>query len=622
MNKEELIDLKKKINSMSKEDLQERDRYLKGLADGTLQGPPTGYASIDKPSLQFYDNQIFTNSIPNMSAYDYMKYCNQNSTNDIAINFFNKKYTYKDLDNQITKISQILLSAGVKKGDKVTLALPNVPENIFLFYALNKIGAVANIIDLRKKGDMLLSSINGVSSKLLFGCDLFLKNISEIIDKTSVEKAIILSPSLSLPFVLKTIYNSSNKVKKEYYNNKKIVTWEEFISQGKKEELPKADSNTEEEAACILYTSGTSGDAKAVVLTNKALNNMVGQYRELGISYHKGDRFMNQVPPFLAYNIVLSVHMPLCLNLQLIILPNYEPENFAKNISKYEINHVLAGPADWINFLDDPKASKRNYSHLISMGSGSDKINAQVKKNVDDKIARLGGKYKILEGYGLTEASSAVCSNLPNINVENSVGVPFPKTSIAIFDFNDNSSEMEYGKVGEICICGPTLMKEYYNNSEETNNALKIHSDGTTWLHTGDFGYLDNNGILFHVGRMKRIITRYDGVKISPFDIEKIAKSMDIVYDCCVVAVNDLEHGYGSLPCINVVLKEGTVGSEDDIKQLILDECKSKLSAKYSIGKINIMDEFPLTDVKKVDYREIEKLSNKINEIGPKKILK
>lgn len=610
MNKEDLIKLKKKIYELSYEEKTKRYKYLRDISVGNLYGPQVGYSEIDKPWLQFYDEKLFEVTVPNMSAYDFMARSNKNNMENVALYYFGKKYTYKDLIDNIAKTENALRANGVKKGDVVTIAIPNVPENVFIFYALNKIGAIANMVDLRLKDDLLINAITGVNSKLMFGCDLFLENINSIIDKTNLEKVVVVSPADSLPPLVKQFYQLSNRTKK--IENPKFQMWKDFSSEKPKYEVIRevVDGNTD---ACILYTSGTSGLPKGVIHTNNTFNNMAVQYNNLGIKQHVGERFMNQVPPFLAYNLIVSTHMPLSLGLDIIMLPNYEPNKFAEHVMKYKINHVLAGPADWTNFLENKKALKHDFSHLVSMGSGSDKLNTKTKEEVNELVADRGGNYRVLEGYGQTEVGSAAVTNLPNIDVKDSVGVPFPKMSVAIFD--DDNNELPYGSIGNICITGPTMMSGYYNNEKETKETMQKHADGTVWVHTGDIGYMDERGVLFLKGRKKRLIIRHDGIKISPSDIEKVLDALDCVCASCVVGVDDLKHGSGHVPYINVVKNPDTNLTDNQIIEAIKEECGKKLTEKYCIDKIEILDEFPLTPVGKVDYRKLEKICNeKIRE--------
>lgn len=610
MNKEDLIKLKEKIYELSNEEKTKRDKYLRDISVGILYGPQVGYPEIDKPWLQFYDEKLFEVTVPNMSAYDFMAKSNKDNMENVALYYFGKKYTYKDLIDNIAKTEDALRANGVEKGDVVTIAIPNVPENVFIFYALNKIGAIANMVDLRLKEDLLVNAITGVNSKLMFGCDLFLENINSIIDKTNLEKVVVVSPADSLPPLVKQLYKLSDKTKK--IENPKFQMWKDFSLEKPKYEVIRevVDGNTD---ACILYTSGTSGLPKGVIHTNNTFNNMATQIKYLNVDYVKGERFMNQVPPFLAYNLILSTHMPLSLGLDIIMLPNYEPDKFAEHVMKYKINHVLAGPADWTNFLENDNVNRKNLSHLKLMASGSDKINSKTKDDINAKISSRGGEHRVLEGYGQTEVGSAAVTNLPNLDVRDSVGVPYPKMSVAIFD--DDNNELPYGSIGNICITGPTMMSGYYNNEEETKETMQKHADGTVWVHTGDIGYMDERGVLFLKGRKKRLIIRHDGIKISPSDIEKVLDGLDCVCASCVVGVDDLKHGSGHVPYVNVVKSPDTNLTDNQIIEAIKEECSKKLTEKYCIDKIEILDEFPLTPVGKVDYRKLEKICNeKIRE--------
>lgn len=617
MEKKYLDEYQRKISQMTEKEVKLRNIYLQKLLKNEYLGPRPNYPTMDKAWLQYYPEDVLMIDIPNKTVYEFMREGNLDNLDGYSISNLGKNYTYKELFEKIDEIERSLIQFGIKKGDIVTIAIPNSPENIFLFYAINKIGAISNFIDPRLKGEMLKNSINEVNSKLMICSDLFVTNIDEVVDQTTLENVVVARLSTSFPPILQKLYNIKNKMPK--CNSNKIITWKDFISKGEMcnlESLNNVSSNSED-IACILHTSGTTGTSKKVKLSNYAINSMAIQYKNIGVEYNRSERFMNQVPPFLGYNIILSSHMPLCLGMTVVMLPNYDPDNFAKNVNKYKINHVLAGPADWSNFVNNPKIKKANYSGLVTMGSGSDKINESVLAEANKVIKEHGGRNQILEGYGMTEAGTAICTNLPNIIEE--LGVPLFLMTISIFD--EEGNELEYGEEGEICVTGPTLMDGYYNDPVNTNNALKTHLDGRIWLHTNDIGIMNQNGTLTFKGRKGRTIIRHDGIKMSPVDIEKVVSDIDFVENCCVVGILDEEHGRGEVACCNVIIKDGITGLDDDkIKTVILDNCKKKLTSKYCIGKINIVEEFPLTEVGKVDFIRLKEICNeKLN--GEKKLL-
>lgn len=554
----------------------------------------TGYPSIDKPWEKYYSEDAIHAEIPDISIYEQLCKNNKDNIHGKALSYFSVNYTYKELIEKIDKVAGAFQNIGVKKGDVVNVALPNIPENIFIVYGLNKIGAIANLIDLRAKGEMLIHYLNEANSKIVVLCDLFAENLLSIIDKTSIEKAIVVSPMESLPLFIKIFK------KKRLSLPPMVMQWSRFVKV-KKCSIQSLESKGDD-VAVILHTSGTTGISKGVMLTNRNVNAMAIQYKVSGMHYIKGDLFLNQVPPFLAYNIVLATHVPLSLNMHLLLLPTYEPEKFASNISKYKPSHVVAGPADWSSFLNFGRLLK-DYSFLKTLASGSDSMNIEIKQNVNILLAEKGCKFSITEGYGMTEVGSAACTNLPSHDVLGSVGIPLPLMNFCIWD-NEKNEELKYGKQGEICISGPTLMKEYYNMQSETQDVIKMHSDGNVWLHTGDLGYVDNDGNIWLVGRLKRIIILFDGQKVSPFQIENVIRQCEYVKECCVVGGHDSLHENGRIPIAYVVLNNSADKSAALLS--ISELCDKELKAIYQPAKIEVIDALPLTPNGKVDYRKLE----------------
>lgn len=601
MTKEALIELKKKISKLSEKEKKERDLYLRKLATGELQGPPIGYASIDKPWFKFYNEEAICAEPSVLSIYEVLKENNRNNKGN-AINYFGRKISYNQLIKRVDKVANAFISMGVKPGDIVTLSLPNIPENVICLYALNKIGAIANMIDLRLKGEKLKNAVNSTGSKFLISTDLFIENLNEVYEDLNVEKVIIASPFDSMPAPLKFILKRLKKIAK----TDKIIydLWDDFEDLGNVQLSSKIEYKSKPETPiCILHTSGTTGSPKGVVLTNMTFNAMVTEYKDNIVRVEPGDKILCQVPPFLAYSAIMAIHLPLSLGIQLEMLPDYNPEKFADNIYKHKTNHAVAGPADWSSFLENEKVSKRDYSFLKTLGSGSDKIDTEKRHKIDEKLKR---KFGVMEGYGMTEVGSAAVTNLPEYIVDDSVGIPLSKIIVGIFS-PDTGEELGYGQTGEICFNGLTMMKEYFNNPDATSETIREHSDGTKWIHSGDIGYMDENGNVFLQGRIKRIIVRHDGIKIFPTDIEKVISKLPFVLDCCVVGIPDDEHGYGFIPVANVVLN-GNCNSEELIAE-ILTNCQSQLGEKYLPKKILIVDELPLTDVGKVNYRKLEESS-------------
>ena len=621
MTKEELIRLKQDIVDLSKDDEKERDLYLRGLANGDIQGPPVGYPSVDKPWLQYYSEENLLKYPKELNLYEFLKDSSKDIMDNKAISYMGKvgrQLTFRQLFDEVDALAKSFMELGVKKGDIVTVSLANTPEYVTTFYALAKIGAIANLIDPRLKEEKLTSSINEANSKVILYTDLFSENLDKVIDKTSLEKVVIISPFDSLNFVLK--HGMKLKKGKISLDRDRYMTWNEFKKLGKnsaKEVNYKVDF---EDPVCFVITSGTTGVPKAVVLTHKNFAYMANQGRYCGYEYSENGTFLNQVPTFLGYNIFITVTNPLHSGLHLIMLPDYNPDKFGENITKYKVEGVNAGPADWDNFLSYINNTNKDVSFLKIPISGSDKLDETKKKKIDKAMKEHGSTSRLLEGYGMSEISSAATSNLPQVVVPDSVGVPLRHTIVSIFDPEDENHELTYGEVGEVCFKSNTIMKEYYNNPEETKNALKEHADGV-WLHSGDLGYISKDGNLFLKGRIKRVIVNYEGFKITPYDLEKVVMDTGYVDECCVVGVDDLEHGHGSVPVASIVIKNEFLSETEKVLEEIMNASRKKLGDRYQIQDIVVYDELPLTQTGKVNYRLIQNTINENRKSNKEKVL-
>ncbi len=566
----------------------------------------TGYPSIDKPWLKYYSEEAINAPLPECTIYEYLWENNKDHLDDIAIIYFSRKITYRELFRNIDKTAAAFSALGVKQGEIVTVALPNIPENIYCIYALNKLGAIADMIDLRSKGDTLIHYLNESESRFAVICDLFASNAFDIADKTQINKWIVSSPFDSLPSLLRGIM----KLKRGKLSTPaNAILWQNFFyTENENHKIPVGKPNA---VTCIFHTSGTTGLPKGVMMTNLNFNAMVEQVRISGIRFDYGKRIMNQVPPFLAFNSLCSMHLPFAQHMQMVLLPEYRPDKFAENIVKTKASCCLAGPADWGNFLENKELLTKNIdlSGLVSPISGSDAMTQKAKADVNKVLKSRGCSQGVLEGYGMTEIGSAACANTPQFNVDASVGIPLPFNTFCIYD-NENDCELPYGEPGEICMTGPTVMKGYYKNQDETNNVLKKHKDGKVWLHSGDLGHMDQNGCVYIDGRLKRIIVRHDGIKVFPFGIEKTIIKLDCVSACCVVGKDDADHGRGKVPVAFVVLNNTSTDAIEEIKR----QCLSELSENYLPKEYYVVEQLPLTPNGKIDYRALENRAEEMSK--------
>ena len=510
MERNDLESLKMKISSLDVNEQKLRDLYLRDIALGKIAGPMTGYASIDKPWLKYYGAQEINSDIPRLKAYDYVVLNNKNNLDSVAIEFLGTKLTYRQLFKKVDEVTKSLYSLGVRNGDIVTLAMANTPETIYLFYGLNRLGAICNFIDPRYSEDEFKRELNAVNSKYLFSLDMCSDIISKVLPETNIEKIIYLSPIETMPFFIRKMYELKKQSSIDY--NDSVITWKDFISLSKSINEDNIDSPYKnDEPLALVHTGGTTGVPKGVLLTNESFVSMANMHLTGNLEFKKGDKFLNFLPPFIAYCISNGINMPLTVGVSISLVPTFKPEDFPNLLKKYKPNHVLSGPILW-EFL--MKSDINDLSYLISPVSGGDSLTSEMEIKINQYLISKGCKYKLAQGYGMSEVTSAATYSPERANKTGSVGIPFIKNIISVFD-PETLEEKEYGEDGEIWISTPTMMKEYYNNVSETNNVIVIDKYGRTWIRTSDIGKITQDGNIIIIGRVKRMIVR-NGNKIFP----------------------------------------------------------------------------------------------------------
>lgn len=616
MKNEEIIKYKEKLSKLSEEEWVERNKYLRNLSLGNLLGPNTAYLSIDKPWLKYYSEAALEAIVPRMTAYQYMCYrCyeNDDNLNNAAISYFGKKISFKEYISKIDDTARSLYNLGIGKGDIITVMSVCNPEIEILLYALNKLGAVMNLIDVRSDYKQIKKYISEVKSDTVFVMDNFLPEFDKAMKDDEVdslvERVITISPFNSVAFPFNKIASSKDRRnKKEFYKiidnikkNSKYMSWNEMLNTPiyRYSMYPGYEENT---LAVLVHTGGTTGIPKTVKLSNENLNAMAVQYKVLDTGYNKGDTFLNDIVPFVAYGIAVTIHMPMCLGLTNIIAPILSPEEFTDSMIKYKPNHMATIPSYVNDFINNKKASKMDWSCIKHVGIGGDSFSLEKEIEFNDFLKNHGSTAVAEKGYGMTELSSSATSCMGEVNKLTSLGIPLPMNNMGIFD--EEGNELEYNKEGEICICGKTQMMGYLNNLEEENNVIKTHADGVKWVHSGDLGIVDEDGFLYLKGRIKRMII-HGGFKLYPQLMEGVISKNPNIDNCCVITIPSKE--FGSSPEAHVVLKENKIEEWKRIKEELIELCKEELPDYSQPVDYIVEEELPLTVVGKVDYKKLEK---------------
>lgn len=558
----------------------------------------TGYPSIDKPWLKYYDEDAITAPNTALTIYDFLWTNNKDHLEDIAIDYFDKKITYNQLFREIDQIARSFSAIGVKKDDIVIMATVTTPETIYALYALNRLGAVANMVDPRTNIEQIHDYIIETSSRFILVIDGAYLKIEQAVVGTKVEKVIVVSATDSL-------YENEGG-EKNYPNN--VLVWKNFISSKAESGYPSYQNN---KCCAIVHTGGTTGTPKGVMLSNENFNEMVISFSYNGLSFDRGRVLLSIMPPFIAYGIVNGIHVVLSRGMKIVLLPSVDASKMDSLVLKYRPSHMLATPTHYdallaSQIIDDDT----DLSFIQMMGIGGDGLSEINELRLNEFLQKHNCSCGVIKGYGMTEVSAAACANRPENNAFGSVGLPFYRVIISAFE-QGTDRELKAGETGEICIHSPSTMIGYYNHLKETEDIMWKHSDGLYWVHSGDIGYVSEDGNVYIKGRIKRMIIRHDGFKVFPMQIENVVTSHPAIVSSCVVAIDDQDHSQGSLPLVYAVIHPKYDGTKEELIDQLSELCQRELPEYVQPVEYRFIDSLPLTPIGKVDYRSLEQETNK-----------
>ena len=517
-----------------------------------------------------------------------------------ALEFMGRITTYKTLVQNIENCAKALKTIGVRENDKVTIALPNCPQAIYMFYAVNLVGAVANMVHPLSAEKEIEFYLNESQSVTAITLDQFYGKFENIRKNTKVVNIIIASvrDELSKPLKAGYMLTEGRKIK-NIPKEAPVIRWKEFMDMSRMCFYDYKVARKAEDPAVILYSGGTTGTTKGIVLTNLNFNALAAQVVATNPIYRIGDRMLAAMPIFHGFGLGVCIHTMLAGGARCLLLPRVTPKEYAKKIVK--CNFVAGVPTLFEALLRLPGMEKADLSKLKGVFSGGDSLSIELKKKLDKYLADHGASVTVREGYGTTETVTACCLTPPHMHKEGSIGIPFADTYIKIVK-PDTDEELPYGEEGEILLAGPSVMKEYMNHPEETAQTLRKHADGLTWVYTGDLGVQDEDGFIYVKGRAKRMIIS-SGYNVYPAQLENIIDALDFVQMSCVIGVPD-PYKVQKVKAF-VMLKKG-VPANDETREKIMAHCRKNI-AKYAMPyEIEFRDDMPKTLVGKVAYRVLE----------------
>ena len=559
----------------------------------TVKTPWKDYLGDVPMHLEYFDGSMFE-AVENVAR----KY-----PNAVAFDFMGKSTTYRSLVREIENCAKALKTIGVREGDKVTIAMPNCPQAIYMFYAVNLVGGIANMIHPLSAEKEIEFYLNESESVTAITLDQFYHKFERIRENTKVINIIIASvkDALSKPIRAGYMLTEGRKIAK-IPEDAPVIMWKDFmrLSHSCFYKTYKV-KRTGSDPAVILYSGGTTGTTKGIVLTNLNFNALAAQIVATNPMFRPGDRMLSAMPLFHGFGLGVCIHSMLANGGRCILIPRFTAKSYAKQIVKYKCNFIAGVPTLYEALLRLPSMDGANLSSLKGVFSGGDSLSIELKKKFDKFLYDHNATVQVREGYGTTETVTACCLTPTHMFKEGSIGLPFPDTYIKIVE-PGTDREVPYGTEGEILLAGPTVMKEYMKHPEETAQTLRTHADGLTWVYTGDLGVMDEQGFIYFRGRAKRMIIS-SGYNVYPGQIENVLDAHDAVQMSCVIGVPDA-YKMQKVKAF-VKLKDGAAATEET-KQDILDYCARHV-AKYAMPyDIEFRDDMPKTLVGKVAYRVLE----------------
>ncbi len=554
------------------------------------------------PWLNNYGDVPFHLQYQECSMWEAIEKIVEKYPNNVAYIFMGKKTTYKEFAQNVEICARALKAIGIRVGDKITICMPNCPQTVIMFYAVNLVGAIANMVHPLSSEKEIEFYLNESESIAAITLDQFYHKFEAIRDNVNVSNIILASikDELSKPIRAGYMLTEGRKIAK-IPKDAPVTPWKYFMEQGRRYHWKYRAARAPHDPAVILYSGGTTGTTKGILLSNYNFNALGAQIIATNPMFRPGDSMLAVMPMFHGFGLGVSIHSMLMNGGKCILVPRFTAESYAKLIKKYKCNFIAGVPTLYEALLRQSVMDGVDLSCLKGVFSGGDSLSVELKKRFDKFLYDHNASIQVREGYGTTECVTASCLTPTHVYKEGSIGQPFPDTYYCIVK-PGTQEEVPYGEEGEICISGPTVMIGYLNHPEENAQTLQVHPDGRTWVHTGDLGTMDAEGFIYFRQRLKRMIVT-SGYNVYPSQLENILDAHEFVQMSCVIGVPDAL----KIQKVKafVMLKPGIIPSEEK-KEILMAYCRKNI-AKYALPyDIEFRDQLPKTLVGKVAYRVLE----------------
>ncbi len=612
MTKEDLIALKEKISKLSEEELKKRNLYLRGLANGTIQGPPVGYASIDRLWLKEYPEESILEECPHQTMYEMLKESISGYEDDIILVFDmgskknSTEISGRELLEKIDLLASNLQKKGIKPGQRVATSFANTPEAVYMLYALNKIGAIMCPIDPRANAYNIQSDLNDLQASVYVGITdtykEFRKANNKLKNQLNEDNIYIVPAVKSLNNkVIKFVYKLSRALQGNF-TIKKEQAWDHLFDYATNCNFNDI-SGSEDQLAVICYTGGTTGVHKGVKISNASMNNMVFSHKYLVENINRGDIFMDILPQFMIFGM-FTIHLALCRGLKTHLLLDSAPEHFVDNLIRLNPAIAFGGPVHWETLIDNPKLVKDSLTNLCAPVSGGEKLSKAKEEAINVALEKAGAKEDMWIGYGASELSGSVTLKRGKRDRNGTIGKMHVYDNAMIID-PETKEELMYNQIGEFYISTPSLMMGYLNMPDEDQKAIFTDEYGTRWFRSGDLGLADTEGNIELTGRQKRLFVC--GVdNVYPFILEELINTIDNVKKCAVVNIPD--DVLREIPKAHIVLIEDTPEKRQKVILQIEKLVIEKISKNVIPRQYQFDEQLLYTPNGKIDFEEIRRL--------------
>ena len=599
---------------MNKE-INDTSNNLKLQKEAVLSGNLTGYPSKDQPWNKFYRTKPIMEVDANQTIYDMIFNCNKNHMNDDAIGYLGITWSFKKLKKKVDKLADAFYKYGLKTGDVVLVGVSNSPEAVLIMLALNKLGVASKWFDVRAGEKDIEDYANDSNCKCLIAFDMLVPRVQMILDNTNLKNVFVINPADSLDKVKQSLYKLKTKKEGKYIEipkDSRYIKFNDFMKTGSNNSTLKCVPFDKDRPSIMIQSSGTTGKPKTIVHSDLSCTSCIKKIAYSDLPLGRGKQLLVALPPWIAYGLGNAIALPLAFGTKAELSPTFSSETIVNYLGKFTI--AFAAPHNYRyirdNFDSLTAKQKEGLKKVECLVTGGDKITVEENRVFEELFDT-----KVVNGYGNNEGWGALTVNPTRHNKYGTVGIPKYGETIISYD-EENKKELKYGETGEICSLTDTMFIGYENNPEETAKVIKIHPDGKAWLHTGDIGFIDEEGFVTLGGRMRRVIVRL-GFKISAYTIEDKICEHPAIKECVAVSVEDQEEEH--VPMAYIVLKDEFKNEPSLIASDIHKKCCSELKG-YEVPKyFRIVDELPYTQNGKYDFRTLEQQGNEyVDELSKK----